>query len=176
MKGRTPEQQKKVVDNVLASLLPPGAPDQFRCVGPQHHEQQQELAWEAHTLHHAHHLSQVSCTCSRTAALHGPQRPPSCQAHVHHHMPVLAHHRKIFPPTKGSAELNALFASAGFGWLVGKMELVEGDVKVRGLLGCCASHDSGAGASVERLQQQQTSRHRVIDNTITITLRLVGGA
>jgi hypothetical protein len=30
-----------------------------------------------------------------------------------------------------SAELNARFATMGFGWLVGEMELQKGDVEVR---------------------------------------------
>lgn len=38
--------------------------------------------------------------------------------------------RKLFPPTKLSAELNAWFAFLGFKWLVGDMELRSGDVEV----------------------------------------------
>lgn len=38
--------------------------------------------------------------------------------------------RRLFPPTKASAELNAMFAASGFGWLVGEMELKTGDVVV----------------------------------------------
>jgi len=40
--------------------------------------------------------------------------------------------RNLFPPTQTSAELNALFATLGFGWLVGDMERKQGDIKVRG--------------------------------------------
>eukprot|EP00195_Chlamydomonas_chlamydogama_P006760 CAMPEP_0202905838 /NCGR_PEP_ID=MMETSP1392-20130828/36247_1 /ASSEMBLY_ACC=CAM_ASM_000868 /TAXON_ID=225041 /ORGANISM="Chlamydomonas chlamydogama, Strain SAG 11-48b" /LENGTH=270 /DNA_ID=CAMNT_0049594119 /DNA_START=48 /DNA_END=860 /DNA_ORIENTATION=- len=67
MKGRSPEQQGVLVRNVLMSLLPPGAPEQFR---------------------------------------------------------------KLFPPTKFSAEFNARIASLGFFWLVGESELQEGPVQV----------------------------------------------
>uniref|UniRef100_A0A7S0R2P5 Beta-carotene isomerase D27-like C-terminal domain-containing protein n=1 Tax=Chlamydomonas leiostraca TaxID=1034604 RepID=A0A7S0R2P5_9CHLO len=67
MRGRSPTDQKRVVLDVLDSLLPPGAPEQFR---------------------------------------------------------------KLFPPTQTSAELNAGFATAGFGWLVGEMELQKGDIVV----------------------------------------------
>mmetsp|Transcript_2068 Transcript_2068/g.3279 ORF Transcript_2068/g.3279 Transcript_2068/m.3279 type:complete len:284 (+) Transcript_2068:2-853(+) len=38
--------------------------------------------------------------------------------------------RKLFPPTKTSAELNAFFAYLGFAWLVGEMELQTGDVQI----------------------------------------------
>lgn len=38
--------------------------------------------------------------------------------------------RKLFPPTQLSAELNAWFASIGFGWLVGEMELRNADIEV----------------------------------------------
>ncbi len=34
MRGRTPTQQMEVVSRVLGSLLPPGAPEQFRCALP----------------------------------------------------------------------------------------------------------------------------------------------
>lgn len=33
MKGRNTQQQQAVVRDVLMSLLPPGAPEQFRCGG-----------------------------------------------------------------------------------------------------------------------------------------------
>jgi len=67
MKGRTPEQQKAVVLDVLRTLLPDYATKLFR---------------------------------------------------------------DLFPPTKSSAELNALFATLGFKWLVGEMERQRGDIKV----------------------------------------------
>lgn len=38
--------------------------------------------------------------------------------------------RALFPPTKFSAEFNALIASMGFNWLVGECELREDDIKV----------------------------------------------
>ncbi|GFH23851.1 DUF4033 domain-containing protein, partial [Haematococcus lacustris] len=38
--------------------------------------------------------------------------------------------RRLFPPNQLSAELNAWFATLGFGWLVGEMELKAGDIKV----------------------------------------------
>jgi hypothetical protein len=43
---------------------------------------------------------------------------------------ILAKCRRLFPPTKLSAELNAVFAALGFGWLVGEMEVQSGDVVV----------------------------------------------
>jgi hypothetical protein len=39
--------------------------------------------------------------------------------------------RRLFPPSQTSAELNARFATMGFGWLVGEMELQRGDIQVR---------------------------------------------
>jgi hypothetical protein len=38
--------------------------------------------------------------------------------------------RRLFPPTKLSAELNAAAAVQGFGWLVGDMELKRDSVQV----------------------------------------------
>eukprot|EP00877_Chromochloris_zofingiensis_P008838 jgi/Chrzof1/4207/Cz14g03040.t1 len=38
--------------------------------------------------------------------------------------------RKLFPPTKFSAEFNARIAALGFYWLVGESEVREGDVEV----------------------------------------------
>jgi len=38
--------------------------------------------------------------------------------------------RRLFPPSQLSAEINARIAALGFAWLVGEMELQEGEVQV----------------------------------------------
>lgn len=54
----------------------------------------------------------------------------SCnQGQIHSSITSLAC-RKLFPPTKFSAEFNARIAALGFYWLVGESEVREGDVEV----------------------------------------------
>jgi hypothetical protein len=60
--------------------------------------------------------------------------------------------RALFPPTQLSAELNARIAAATFRWLVGDMELREGEVVVQ----------RGKGDEQHQQQQQQTRVQRSV--------------
>lgn len=48
------------------------------------------------------------------------------------HMRIMTLHRRaLFPPSRLSQEINAKFAAAGFGWLVGEAEVRPGLADVR---------------------------------------------
>lgn len=63
--------------------------------------------------------------------------------------------RRMFPPTKAAAELNAWMAMLTCKWLVGDMEVREGDVQVRV---ACGLQGSTAGCFMLKLSQPSIVR------------------
>jgi hypothetical protein len=132
MRGRSSTKQREVVREVLRSLMPKEAPSAFRSA--------RAAGVEAQARRRVQTLA-VAPVSSAVALAHrarcGGQLLPSHPAqrrvcsHAHKRAcPLAPPPRRLFPPTKWSAEFNALIASLAFFWLVGDSELREADVAV----------------------------------------------